>query len=228
MHGQRSLLSSRCAVGRLMEELKSGLETPVLKHCPGCLRARCCYEPLPLRGWQAYGGAYGVAAAPEASPQPAASQESARESAPATAADSGRAASFGGGDAMLPAKKRGRGAAVTSRRAPALAPSCTLRTCWRLGQVAALKRAVRVLRNVSHPRAGVCAWWACANLCRVCAWWACANLCMAAWITCVLHPFLGLDAGCLGLEVLDFLHGGVSSGRGRDMQPVQSNARCLT
>ena len=85
-----------------------------------------------------------MAAAPEASPQPAASQESARESAPATAANSGRTASFGGGDAMLPAKKRGRGAAVTSRRAPALAvPAC--QTAELLpGQVAALIGAVRI------------------------------------------------------------------------------------
>ena len=69
---------------------------------------------------QAYEGAYGAAAVPEASPQPAASQESARESAPASAADSGCTASFGG-DCTLPAKKRGRNAAATSRHAPALA-----------------------------------------------------------------------------------------------------------
>ena len=54
------------------------------------------------------------------------------------------------------------------------------------------------------------------------------NRCSAANITCVLHPLLCLDAGGLGLELLDCLHGDASSGRDPDMQAVQSNVRCLT
>lgn len=66
---------------------------------------------------QAYGGAYGMRT-DDGPQQPAASQESARESVPA--GSDGRTASFGG-DATLPAKKRGRNAAAATRCANKLA-----------------------------------------------------------------------------------------------------------
>lgn len=159
-----------------------------------------------------------MAAAPEASPQPAASQESARESAPATAADSGRTASFGG-DCILPAEKRGRGAAVTSRHAPALAPCMPDHRAvgaWVMSLVAAVTGGARLWWSMLYRRA------------EGRSRWSHATAALLQRTTCVLHPSLGVGASGLGLEFLVCLYGVVSSGRGRDFQLVQSILHCLT